>query len=78
MHLIEQTIDKLKTEKTIVVIDPVMADNGELYAIFSKEFPKEMAKLCKKADLLIPNLTEASLPAGRTLYGRWHLYTSRY
>ncbi len=38
-----------------------MADNGELYAIFSKEFPKEMAKLCKKADLLIPNLTEASL-----------------
>ena len=39
VHLIEQTIDKLKTEKTIVVIDPVMADNGELYAIFSKEFP---------------------------------------
>ena len=61
VHLIEQTIDKLKTEKTIVVIDPVMADNGELYAILSKEFPKEMAKLCKKADLLIPNLTEASL-----------------
>lgn len=61
VHLIEQTIDKLKTEKTIVVIDPVMADNGELYAIFSKEFPEEMAKLCKKADLLIPNLTEASL-----------------
>ncbi len=61
VHLIEQTIDKLKTEKTVVVIDPVMADNGELYAIFSKEFPKEMAKLCKKADLLIPNLTEASL-----------------
>ena len=61
VHLIEQTIDKLKTEKTVVVIDPVMADNGELYAIFPKEFPKEMAKLCKKADLLIPNLTEASL-----------------
>ena len=61
VHLIEQTIDKLKTEKTVVVIDPVMADNGELYAIFSKEFPKEMAKLCKKADFLIPNLTEASL-----------------
>lgn len=61
VHLIEQTIDKLKTEKTVVVIDPVMADNGELYSIFSKDFPKEMAKLCKKADLLIPNLTEASL-----------------
>lgn len=61
VRLIEETIDKLKSEKTLVVVDPVMADNGELYAIFPKEFPKEMAKLCAKADLLIPNLTEASL-----------------
>lgn len=61
VHLIENVIEKLKMNKTLVVIDPVMADNGELYAIFSKEFPKEMKRLCQKADLLIPNLTEASL-----------------
>lgn len=61
VHLIERVIEKLKTDQTLVVIDPVMADNGELYAVFPKEFPREMAKLCTKADLLIPNLTEASL-----------------
>ncbi len=61
VRLIEQTIDKLKTEQTLVIIDPVMADNGKLYAIFSEDFPEEMARLCKKADILVPNLTEAAL-----------------
>ena len=43
-----------------VVIDPVMADNGVLYKGFTEEFAHSMAKLCGKADLIIPNLTEAS------------------
>ena len=43
-----------------VVIDPVMADHGELYKGFTPEFASAMAKLCAKADLIIPNLTEAS------------------
>jgi len=41
------------------VVDPVMADHGKLYAGFSPEFPKAMAKLCGKADIILPNLTEA-------------------
>lgn len=47
-----------------VVIDPVMADNGVLYKGFSPEFPSLMAALCAKADLIIPNLTEASFMLG--------------
>ena len=43
-----------------VVIDPVMADNGVLYKGFTPEFARAMAGLCSKADLIIPNLTEAS------------------
>ena len=43
-----------------IVIDPVMADNGVLYKGFTPEFAAAMAKLCGKADLIIPNLTEAS------------------
>ena len=42
-----------------VVIDPAMADNGMLYKGFTPEFAKAMAGLCGKADLIIPNLTEA-------------------
>ena len=47
-------------DKAKIVIDPVMADNGQLYKGFTPEFAKSMAKLCAKADLILPNLTEAS------------------
>lgn len=46
------------------VVDPVMADNGQLYAIFPENFPQGMASLCEKADVLMPNITEATLMLG--------------
>lgn len=53
-------IDKFKTEKNFVLIDPVMGDDGSLYPGFSKEFAESMADFCKKADVIVPNLTEAA------------------
>lgn len=41
------------------LVDPVMADNGKLYTGFTEEFAAGMAKLCAKADIIVPNLTEA-------------------
>ena len=43
----------------LVLIDPVMADHGRLYAGFKEDFVKGMAKLCGKADVIVPNITEA-------------------
>ena len=43
------------------VVDPVMGDNGELYTIFTREFAAGMRSLCEKADIIVPNLTEAAL-----------------
>ncbi|MBE6128004.1 MAG: pyridoxamine kinase [Erysipelotrichaceae bacterium] len=42
------------------IVDPCMADNGKLYAGFTKEFAAAMKDLCAKADIICPNLTEAS------------------
>ena len=56
--------DAFKTEDNLIVVDPVMADNGKLYPAFGPDFPAEMAKVCAKADLIVPNLTEASLLTG--------------
>ena len=56
--------DAFKTADNLIVVDPVMADNGKLYPAFGPEFPEEMAKVCAKADLIVPNLTEASLLTG--------------
>lgn len=44
-----------------VIIDPIMADFGKLYAGFSEDFPSQFRKLVKYADIIVPNLTEACL-----------------
>ena len=63
LSLVSDFIDRFK-DKAKVVIDPAMADNGKLYHGFTEEFARSMAKLCGKADLMIPNLTEASFMLG--------------
>ena len=50
----------------IRIVDPAMADNGVLYRGFAADFPSKMARLCRGADYLLPNLTEAALLTGRT------------
>lgn len=46
-------------EGGILVVDPVMGDNGKLYAGFTEEYVKKMRILCKAADYILPNETEA-------------------
>jgi len=41
-----------------------MADNGKLYSGFDKDFPLKMAKLCKYADVILPNISEAAFMTG--------------
>lgn len=53
-------IDLFASETLTVVVDPAMADSGKLYTGFNKEFVSKMAELCKKADIITPNLTEAA------------------
>ncbi len=45
-------------------VDPAMADNGVLYKGFAPDFPSKMARLCRGADFLLPNITEAALLTG--------------
>ena len=59
LRLMSKFFDDFGTDDNIVFIDPVMADNGRLYPGFTQEFADEMAKLCGKADIIVPNLTEA-------------------
>lgn len=58
--IILEIIEKTARAGAIKIIDPVMADNGKLYTGFDADFPKEMLKLCKGADVIMPNITEAS------------------
>ncbi len=49
---------------TLKFVDPAMADNGKLYTGFGDEFPKKMRELCSVADIIVPNMTEATLMLG--------------
>lgn len=64
LGLVNSFITDFKTPDTFVMIDPVMADNGALYRGFTEEFASAMVKLCSKADMVLPNLTEASFMLG--------------
>ncbi len=53
----------------LIFVDPCMADNGKLYPGFTKEFALAMGKLCGKADIIAPNITEACLMVGQDYPG---------
>ncbi len=59
VEIVENFIDLFKKSETVVIVDPAMADSGSMYTTFKPGFAKEMANLCSRADIIIPNLTEA-------------------
>lgn len=48
----------------LLFVDPAMGDNGKLYYGFDEAFAKKMAELCAVADIIVPNMTEASFMLG--------------
>ncbi len=64
VEIVLDAIKMLKSDNTLLLVDPVMADAGKLYANFESEFPQEIKKLCKLADIIIPNITEACFLTG--------------
>ncbi|KNZ42004.1 pyridoxamine kinase [Acetobacterium bakii] len=60
IDLVAELFDTFRTKDNLILVDPVMADNGELYSVYSPEMARGMTKLCAKADIIVPNLTEAA------------------
>lgn len=50
--------------KALRVVDPVMGDGGQMYATYTPELCAAMGALANGADILTPNLTEASILTG--------------
>lgn len=61
---VAEIVDTFATPQTLVLVDPVMGDNGTLYTGFTMAFAEKMASLCRKADVIVPNLTEATALLG--------------
>lgn len=60
IDIVSKFIDTFKGENTVAIVDPAMADNGKMYALLDMQFAKSMKRLCKNADIIVPNMTEAA------------------
>ena len=63
VDVVEKLIER-QGEDLLVVVDPIMGDEGKLYNGMSELNVSIMRKLSARADILIPNLTEACLLTG--------------
>ena len=61
LYIVKEFFYAFRQEDNLILVDPVMGDNGELYTVFTREFAAGMRMLCQKADIIVPNLTEAAL-----------------
>ena len=64
IYLVLEAARLISREDTLLITDPVMADNGKLYKGFDPDYPKYMTELCANADIITPNITEAALMLG--------------
>lgn len=63
-RLLETVIEMLADTETLIVVDPVMADNGEYYSGFDQRMRDVFVRLCGMAAVITPNMTEAALLTG--------------
>lgn len=69
IDIVRDIFEMFRTPETLIMVDPVMADDGKLYPLFSHDHVKGMAQLCGHADIIIPNRTEAAFMLGRDYKG---------
>ena len=60
---VSEILDELLAPGGIAIVDPAMADHGKLYSGFDKAYATAMQALCEKADIMLPNITEAAMMA---------------
>lgn len=59
IEIIENFIDRVRDEDTMVIVDPVMGDHGKIVGVYTEEMCSGMRRLVSQAHIITPNLTEA-------------------
>lgn len=63
--IVSDFIRTFRRSDTLVVIDPVMGDDGKAYQTYTSALCSGMTHLAELADVITPNLTEAAFLLGR-------------
>lgn len=64
VEVVLELTELLLKPEGLLIVDPAMADHGRMYAGLDGAYAERMKELSCRADILIPNLTEAAFLAG--------------
>ena len=64
VKIAEDIVDRLLAPGGICIVDPAMADHGKLYCGLNEDYAHAICSLCRRADYILPNMTEAALLTG--------------
>lgn len=64
VSMVKKVFELCRNEKTLIFVDPIMADNGVFYSGFDEKMCDALREHSKDADAICPNITEAAFLAG--------------
>lgn len=70
LTLVQEVFAHYRHADTLLLVDPVMADQGRLYATYTEALARDMGRLCHQADIIVPNLTEAAILLEESYHAR--------
>ena len=66
LNMVRDFISDFRDNGTLVVVDPVLGDDGKLYDTMDSDMVEGMRGLIASADIITPNITEARLLLGES------------
>ena len=73
IEIVQNFFKYFKSENTIVILDPIMGDDGIPYTTYTEELCQKMKHLVPYADIITPNLTEACILTDTPYKKKWKL-----
>ena len=64
---VDSVLEIMRSEDGMRLVDPVFADSGEIYSTLGPEHVESLKALVAEADVITPNITEASILTGRKM-----------
>lgn len=78
MDIVAGFFDDFKTSRNFILVDPVLGDHNRLYPGMDPQMIEGMRRLCGKAGIITPNLTEAAFLLGKKRLPEYYFKRSRW
>ncbi len=59
--VVDDILTHCKAPNALALLDPIIGDHGQMYGSSSSNMAQAMRELCKRADIIVPNMTEACI-----------------